>query len=231
MSTTEIHYAILDVVKKRLNIADDDETLDDYLEIFMGDVDNYINNRLRQKLGTYDYNDRFITLPLTTTTVPPLEPELCLRASFLVAGRVRQEMSNDNNLLQTAEKDFNDYLNRQFGFTRDVPFKPIPTLTITPTNGAHSTTVVTISGTQFGPNRLITITFGGLNVTTSPAQIVTDTLGSFSGVTFTVPNLPIGPYAVVAVDGTVGPYIVNGSQVNNINLHTNSQQIIFLVTS
>src|SRR5690348_1543597 len=101
---TEIHYAILDVVKKRLNIADTDETLDDYLEIFMSDVDNYINNELRKKLGSYDQNQRFITLPLTTTTIPPLEPEMLMRASALVVGRVRQEMSNDNNILITAEK-------------------------------------------------------------------------------------------------------------------------------
>lgn len=231
MSQPEIHYAILDFVKKRLNIADTDESLDDYLEVFMQDVDNWVNNELRKKLGTYDYNGRFITLPLTTTTVPPLEPELMTKASMLVIGRVRQEQSNDNNLLQTAENNFATYLNRQFGFTRDVPFKPIPTLTITPVNGAHSTTVVTVSGTQFGPNRIITISFGGTTMVTSPAQIITDSLGSFSAVTFTVPNVGTGPYAVIATDSSTGSYIVNGSMVSNTNLSQNSQQAFFLVTS
>lgn len=231
MSAQEIHYAILDVVKKRLNIADGDESLDDYLEIFMSDVDNYVNNKLREKLGTYDYNGRFITLPLTTTTVPPLEPELMLRASFLTVGRVRQEMSNDNNLLITAEKDFKDYLNRQFGFTRDTPFKPVPTVTISPVNGAHSTTVVTVSGTQFGPNRIIQISFGGIVMTTSPAQVITDSNGNFSGVTFTVPNVSTGPYSVLVQDSSVGPYIVSGQMPNTGNLNGNFQQAIFLVTS
>lgn len=231
MSTIADHYAILDVVKKRLNIADGDETLDDYLEIFMNDVDNYINNKLRQKLGTYDYNGRAISLPLTINTIPPLEPELMLKAAFLVVGRVRQEMSNDNNLLITAEKDFADYLNRQFGYTRDVPFKPVPTLTISPINGASSTTVVTVGGTQFGPNRIITISFGGIQMNTSPTQIITDTNGSFSGATFTVPKTAIAPYAVIAQDGTVGPYIISGQVPNTGNFNGNFQQAIFLVTS
>ena len=233
MSQPEIHYAIMDVVKKRLNTADGDETLDDYLQIFINEIDNFVNNKLRKKLGTYDYNNRYIPLPLTTTTVPPLDPELMLKASFLVVGRVRQEMSNDNNLLKTAELEFKEYLDQQFGITRDVPFKPIPTLTISPVNGVHSSTVITVSGTQFGPNRIITISFGGLPVTTSPAQIITDALGSFSGVTFTTPNMTVGPYSILAMDGNVGSYVVTGSIPNTgaSQLNGNFQQQIFLVTS
>jgi hypothetical protein len=59
--------------------------------------------------------------------------------------------------------------------------------------------VVSISGTGFAAGLAIAISFANTSVVTSPGGIQTDSLGSFSG-TFVVPQMPPGPWSVLAKD-------------------------------
>jgi hypothetical protein len=74
-----------------------------------------------------------------------------------------------------------------------------PSININPVVGPTGTTV-TVSGQSFEANSVMTITFAGTAVTTSPATVTTDTNGSFSGVTFTVPSATPGAKTVQAMD-------------------------------
>jgi len=60
---------------------------------------------------------------------------------------------------------------------------------------------VTVSGTGFLVNKDITISFADTKVTTSPASVVTDSTGKFSG-SFLVPPSAVGTYKVEVSDGT-----------------------------
>lgn len=60
-------------------------------------------------------------------------------------------------------------------------------ITLIPTSGPKGSTV-SVSGVGYPAGQLITITFNGVTVTTSPAAPVTSGTGTFSGVTFVVPN-------------------------------------------
>ena len=62
-------------------------------------------------------------------------------------------------------------------------------------------TKVTVSGAGFMPTKNMTIYFAGAKVTTSPASIVTDIKGSFTG-SFLVPSCAIGTYKLEVSDGT-----------------------------
>lgn len=72
-------------------------------------------------------------------------------------------------------------------------------ININPVAGLTGTTV-TVSGQGFAANSVITITFAGTAVATSPAIVTTGTTGSFSGVTFTVPSATPGIKTVQTTD-------------------------------
>jgi len=73
-------------------------------------------------------------------------------------------------------------------------------ITISPSSGYVGSTV-TISGTGFAANQSVTITFDATTVTTSPASVIINTLGSFTA-TFTVPTSVRGSHTVKAQDDT-----------------------------
>src|SRR5207249_11693095 len=68
-------------------------------------------------------------------------------------------------------------------------FKVISSTSLSPYTG-HVGTTETVTGTGFAASSTVTITFGGVTQTTSPATITTDTTGSFS---------PSFPYASLDV--------------------------------
>ena len=68
------YYAEYDTVKTKMRVPDD--SLKDELMNYIQEVEELINNRLRQRLGSRDAKGREITLPLTTSTTPALDEEL-----------------------------------------------------------------------------------------------------------------------------------------------------------
>jgi hypothetical protein len=76
-----------------------------------------------------------------------------------------------------------------------------PVIILNPVRGAAGSAIA-ITGSGFGANRAITITYGGSSVTTNPASIATDAKGSFSA-RFIVPSGSSSiAYAVMAADIT-----------------------------
>jgi len=75
----------------------------------------------------------------------------------------------------------------------------IRSIVISPTSGTPGTTL-TITGTGFSANRLVTITFAGSTVATVPATLLTNSVGSFS-VTMNVPDGSRRNVQIVARDG------------------------------
>ncbi len=86
------------------------------------------------------------------------------------------------------------------GSSPNVTFNTLQKITLSPTSGAVGDEI-TVSGTGFRVSKSITITFDGNTVTTSPTSVSTNTLGSFSNTTFTVPTVVNGTYEVKASDG------------------------------
>jgi hypothetical protein len=176
-----------------------DDSLKDELLIYMDEIDDLIDNRLRAKLGEIDSNGNNIVLPLTTSTIPQVDQEIKAIAIDMVEGKFRLKTSEKTLLWDTSVKSLENYLERRFGWTINGSYQINPTLTVSPTSGVVGTTV-TISGTQWIPNATLSIKFGGLEVTTSPSTVVSDAFGEFSGVTFTVPNNSLGGFIINVTD-------------------------------
>ena len=195
------YYAEYDTVKTKMRVPDD--SLKDELMIYIQEVEELINNRLRAKLGSRDVKGREITLPLTTSTVPAIDEELKAIAHDLVEGKFRLKTSEKDMLWNTATSSLNDYIEKRFGWALDSPFRVTPSITVSPLSGSTGTTV-TVSGSNFIPTSTIRLTFGGLEPTTSPTTIVTDSSGSFSSATFTVPtSFSAGVYQVKCDDNDI----------------------------
>ncbi|MEM3798383.1 MAG: hypothetical protein QXY74_08150 [Candidatus Bathyarchaeia archaeon] len=73
-----------------------------------------------------------------------------------------------------------------------------PKITLTPTFGYVGTTV-TIAGSWFTPDQLVTFTFDGAPLATTPTPVYASGTGAFS-VTFKVPNVAVGDHTVRATD-------------------------------
>lgn len=72
-------------------------------------------------------------------------------------------------------------------------------VTISPTSGPVGT-VVSVTGSGFAANTVITITFDGAEVTTAPPTVTTDANGAFTA-SFKVPSAKRGAHTVKATDG------------------------------
>jgi len=73
---------------------------------------------------------------------------------------------------------------------------------VTSPSEGYAGDTITVSGTGFAANSGVTITFDDAAVTTSPASVTTDTLGSFTDVTFTIPASARGSHTIKAEDAT-----------------------------
>lgn len=199
-------YVEYDTINEKLGVADD--SLREMIQIHMHEVDNLVNNRLRAKLGTNNIYGEPIVLPLTFETIPQVDLELKGIANDLVVAKIRLQNSEKPLLWDSAVKVLDNYLDMRFGWTRDTPFQPIRTLTVSPRSGVIGATV-TVSGTNFQPVAKICIVFDSTEPTTIPASVITDEDGVFSGVTFEVPaNQPDGAYEITVSD-TLGGEIIN----------------------
>lgn len=171
-------------VKEKLRLNDD--TLKEEMYLYIQEVDNLVNNRLRNKLGTFDSNGNEIKLTLTVDGQPPIDEELKAIATDLVIGKFRLQTSEKSAIWDTAVKNLDNYLDRRFGYTRDIQFRPITLITLVPALGTPSQ-VVTMDGTGWVPNSLLKVTVDGIEVATVPAQALTDENGAFENITFTIP--------------------------------------------
>ena len=84
--------------------------------------------------------------------------------------------------------------------TFTVTTSTISSITLNPTSGPVGTQV-TVTGTNFDPSSVITITFDESTVTTTPFPLTTNNNGEFSA-TFAVPDSSSGPQSVVATQGS-----------------------------
>jgi|GEM_PF-2438291 len=93
------------------------------------------------------------------------------------------------------------------GATLTVPFKVLPSLTITPGKGAQGSTA-TVSGTGFGANETVTVQWNCATSTCTGATLLgtvtTDANGNFTGLSITIPTpSTVGTtYAIGARGGT-----------------------------
>ncbi len=74
-------------------------------------------------------------------------------------------------------------------------------ITVTPTAGLVVGDTLAINGNGFDANKTMTITWGGVAITTSPDTVTTTSSGTFSA-SITTPGTPAGPYTVTVSDGT-----------------------------
>lgn len=175
----------------------------DEIRLIMQEINDLINNRLRAKLGEYNIYGSRIELPLTSSTLPPIPVELKAIANDLVVAKIRLQNSEKPMLWDSAVNVLDNYLEKVYGWTRSTKYQPIRTYTISPTSGIVGATV-TLSGTNFEPTAKLKIKFNGNDVDTTPASVITDSKGVFSGVTFVIPSITEGQYKIKIVDGFGG---------------------------
>jgi len=196
------HYPTIDTVKKRLRLPENDFSIDDDLEIYGSEVDEWINRELRKKLGEHDeYNDPFV-FPLTDTTNPAITEDLRHRADYLLEGKFRLETTNDPVIWDYAKADFMEYLDEEFGWTEGRGFRRDPSFTITPDNGTVSTTI-TVVASNYGANEELDLKFDGTAQTTTPTPMVTDSNGTVT-VTFDIPTDAEAGSSKIKVVGNTG---------------------------
>lgn len=197
-----------DEIKIKLRI--DDDSMRDEIQLYMHQIDNLINNRLRAKLGEYNIYGQAIILPLTFQTIPIIPLELKAIASDLVVAKIRLQNSEKPLLWDAQVKVLDNYLDMVYGWTQHGAFQPVRTLTISPASGIIGSTI-TVSGTNFQPTTKLTISFGNTNPTTTPATVITSSTGVFSA-TFLVPtNHSDSSYEIKIADemgGKAGKYQV-----------------------
>ncbi len=178
-------YIEWDSVKLKLRLNDD--TLKDEIGLYIQEVDDLVNNRLRNKLGSVDANGDPIDLPLTIDGEPPIDEELKSIATDAVIGKFRLQNSEKPLIWDTAIKNLDNYLDRRFGYTRDILFTQKTVATVTPTSGTRGVEL-TLTGENWGQNTELTFQFEGIDVDTQPSFVVTNNEGRFTDVTFLVPS-------------------------------------------
>ena len=197
------HYGSKIVVKRKLRIAQSDNSLDNEINIFIDDVDDYINEQLRHRLGFTDSVGNDVTIPLTAITTPKLDDKIRQIANDFAVAKFRFEVDNDDKLLQEAYKRLDHYLDHKYGWVSD-SFRVTTKVTLSAYTGASSSSI-TITGENFRKNRILIVYFDSIEQTTTPAQVITHTDGTFpsSGtVTLTIPSgTAVGAYEVKVVDG------------------------------
>lgn len=196
-------YTEYDTVKVKLRVSDD--SLRDEIQLYMHEIDQLVTNRIRNKIGEVDIYGSQIIYPLAFDTVPPVDLELKAIANDLVVAKIRLQNAEKPLLWDSAVKVLDDYLEKRFGWTRDVPFTPERTLTITPASGI-ATTVVTIGGINWEPTAKLSITFGLTTTVTTPASVITNSKGVIpDSVTFIVPaGTSAGQVSLKVLDGFSG---------------------------
>ena len=107
------HYTTLDTIKQKLRVQD--TTIDEELDIYIDEVDGYIDRKIRRKIGLNNEYGYRIQLPLTDTTNPAITYDLRTIAADLVEGKFRLKTTNDTTLWKTADEELDEYLDTAFG--------------------------------------------------------------------------------------------------------------------
>ncbi len=95
-----------DSVKLKLRLNDD--TLKEEISLYIQEVDDLVNNRVRNKLGTVDFNNDQIDLPLTVDGEPSIDEELKAIATDAVIGKFRLQNSEKPLIWDTAMKNLDN---------------------------------------------------------------------------------------------------------------------------
>lgn len=184
-----------------------DDTLRDEIFMYMQEIDQLINNRLRDRLGYVANDGSDIILPLTSTTVPAIDNELKSIAADLVEGKFVLKTAEKPLKWDTAIKNFENYLDRKFGWTRDVPLLKNPNFTISPTTLSSAVGgTLTFTGTEWRPYSEIEIYIDGTLKVTSPTTVTTTSTGIFTTTTVTIAanELLEGSHKIKILDGKSG---------------------------
>lgn len=184
------HYALLDKLKLKLRLTDADETLSEELEAYLTDVDSYINRKLRKRLGFQDVHGNPIILPLTEDTGIEVDDDLLQNATDLAYGKFRKEQNNEELNWENAKENFEAYLDDRFGWGSDSNQRVVnpTTISYTPVDIIPKGDELTVSGKNYHQFKSIKIEFAGQTMTTVPATVFADSIGSFSGVKITTPD-------------------------------------------
>ena len=194
-------YTEYDSIKVKLRIEDD--SMQDEIQLYMNEIDNLIDNRLRAKLGSKNVYGSDIILPLTFETIPEVTLELKAIANDMVVAKIRLQNSEKPMLWDSAVNVLDNYLEKVYGWTRDSPFEPERVLVVSPVTGLVGATV-TISGTAWEPNKTLKIHFDGTEVETTPTEVNTDSDGTFTTTTFLVTDSEIGQRKIKVADSFGG---------------------------
>lgn len=229
MSTQGKHYGEINVVRRRAGFGQNKQQ-DDLLEMELTEVDKFINQSLRNHLGSYNSSGNPIIIPLTSTTVPVVPDDLVECANDLTVLRLRKDQTNtdaDNKAWNDRQEYFRDIdLRRIFGWARGQPFSTPPQITLSVQFGPVGTTV-TITGINFRQYAQLNFLIGGTPLAVSPVTVITDALGTFSGVTAQIPTfMQPGPTFISVRDGDGTAFDANGKP-----LKINAAQLGFQVTS
>ena len=183
----------------------------DEIELYMQEIDDLLDNRLRARLGAVNIYGDEIVLPLTSETVPELPLELKGIANNLVVAKIRLQNSEKPMLWDAEVNILDNYLDRVYGYIRGTAFRPRRTISLSPQTGAVAT-VVTVTGTGFAPIKKLTVIFtsgttisySAGTIVTTPTDVITDSKGTLS-FTFPIPaNTSAGAYTVKVHDNIGG---------------------------
>jgi len=113
------------------------------------------------------------------------------------------ETGNGDKLWVESLAALHEFLIHKYGYSLDEPFSVRTTITPDILSGATGATV-TLVGTNFLRFSVITVQFNGVEVTTTPAEPLTDKDGAFTAVTFTIPTgTAVGGYEIKVLDSKI----------------------------
>ena len=176
-------YTEYDSIKIKLRIAND--SMRDEIELYMQEIDDLLDNRLRARLGAVNIYGDEIILPLTSETVPEIPLELKGIANNLVVAKIRLQNSEKPMLWDAEVNILDNYLDRVYGYIRGTAFRPRRAMSLSPENGAIAQ-VVTVTGSGFASTQKLTIEWSGGTIVTTATDVITTNKGAFS-FTFPIP--------------------------------------------
>jgi hypothetical protein len=198
-------YTEYDSIKIKLRIAND--SMRDEIELYMQEIDDLLDNRLRARLGSVNIYGDEIILPLTSETVPEIPLELKGIANNLVVAKIRLQNSEKPMLWDAEVNILDNYLDRVYGYIRGTAFRPRRSISLSPKTGAIAQ-VVTVTGSGFASTQKLTVEWSGKTIVTTPTNVVSTNKGAFS---FTFP-IPAGETAgayTLKVHDTFGGMVPN----------------------
>ena len=193
-------YTEYDSIKIKLRIAND--SMRDEIELYMQEIDDLLDNRLRARLGAVNIYGDEIVLPLTSETIPELPLELKGIANNLVVAKIRLQNSEKPMLWDAEVNILDNYLDRVYGYIRGTAFRPRRAISLSPETGAIGQ-VVTVTGSGFAPIQKLTIEWSNGTIVTTPTDVISTNKGAFT-FTFPIPAGTADGVYTLKVHDTVG---------------------------